>query len=65
VPPVAATDMDPLPETQGVVPVGVAVILMVTPVHPPVAVSVKLAEPVQPALLLAVTVYDPGARLAN
>ena len=55
-PPEAVTAIDPLADTQGVTPVGVADILMVTPVHPPVAVSVKLAEPVHPALLLAVTV---------
>ena len=49
-------EIDPLADTQGVTPVGVAVMLIVTPVQPPVAVSVKLAEPVHPALLFAVTV---------
>ena len=55
----------PLAETQGVVPVIVGVIVMVTPVQGTAAVNVKDLLPVHPLLLFAVMVYAPAAKFAN
>ena len=64
-PPLALIEMLPLAETQGVVPVIVGVIVMVTPVQGAAAVKVKDLLPVQPLLLFAVIVYAPAAKFAN
>jgi hypothetical protein len=58
VPPEAATLIDPLAlgVTQGVTPVMVGLTDIVTPLQATTLVSVKLAEPVHPAELLAMIV---------
>jgi hypothetical protein len=56
VPPEAAAVIDPLAFTQGVTPVGFGLTTMVTVLQLTTLVKVKLADPVQPAELFAVTV---------
>ncbi len=65
VPPFALIVIKPLAETQGVVPVIVGVIVMVTPVQGADAFNVKDLLPVQPLLLFAVIVCAPAAKFVN